>query len=137
MFTPFALAKQSKPGKEIKEFFFPSFPENVKLCPVHYLSMYMYIERTKAIRGDNNQLFVSIIKPHGSITSSTIARWLKEVMTAAGIYTCSVALYEFLHECHTCHKDHMAKDYSLTSNRSAQNQLSPELRPCFTSMGFF
>ena len=85
VFTPFALAKQSRPGKEVKEFFFPSFPENIKLCPVH--SLKMYIERTKALRGDNNQLFISFIKPHGPVTSSTIARWLKEVMAAAGIDT--------------------------------------------------
>ena len=85
VFTPFALAKQSRPGKEIREFFFPSFPENIKLCPVHSLTM--YIEKTRALRSDNNQLFVSTIKPHGSVTSSTIARWLKEVMAAAGIDT--------------------------------------------------
>ena len=79
------LAKQSKPGREVKEFFFPSFPENIKLCPVRSLTM--YIERTKVLRGDNNRLFVSFIKPHRAVTSSTIARWLKEVMAAAGIDT--------------------------------------------------
>ena len=47
VFTPLALPEQSGPGREVKEFFFPSFPENVKLCPVYSLTM--YIERTKAL----------------------------------------------------------------------------------------
>ena len=42
------------------------------------------------LRDDNDQLFISIIKPHGPVTSSTIARWLKEVMAAAGIDTSTV-----------------------------------------------
>ena len=79
------LTKQSRQGKELKEFFFPYFPDNTKLCPVR--SLLMYIRRTKVLRGDNNQLFVSLIKPHGPVTSSTIARWLKELMTAASIDT--------------------------------------------------
>ena len=30
-------------------------------------------------------LFLAIIKPHGAVPSSTIARWLKNVLKAAGI----------------------------------------------------
>ena len=33
-FTPATLAKQSGQGKDIKDFFFHSFPENKSLCPV-------------------------------------------------------------------------------------------------------
>ena len=85
MFLPTALAKQSRPGKEIKDFFFPKFTENSKLCPVHSLGL--YIERTRELRGGATQLFVSFIKPHNPITSSTIARWLKQIMVDAGIDT--------------------------------------------------
>ena len=84
VFLPTALAKQSRPGKEFKQFLFPKFAENEKLCPVQSLSLYM--ERTKALRGDATQLFISI-KPHNPVTSSTIARWLKLGMESAGIYT--------------------------------------------------
>ena len=85
VFLSLAFAKQSKPGKELKEFFFPRFPENIEIhvCPAQSLAM--YVERTKVLRGDNTQLFISFIKPHQPVTSSTIARWLKEVMTSAGI----------------------------------------------------
>ena len=83
VFTPTSLAKQSRPGREIKDFLFPRFTENEGLCPVK--SLMLYIEKTKDLRGDNKQLFISFIKPHNPVTSSTIARWLKQVMESAGI----------------------------------------------------
>ena len=39
VFLPVVLAKQSRPGREIKEFFFLRFSENTKLCPIHSLTM--------------------------------------------------------------------------------------------------
>ena len=85
VFTPTSLAKQSRPGREIKDFLFPRFTENEDLCPVK--SLMLYIEKTKDLRGENKQLFISFIKPHNPVTSSTIARWLKQVMESAGIDT--------------------------------------------------
>ena len=85
VFTPTSLAKQSRPGREIKDFLFPRFTENEGLCPVK--SLMLYIEKTKDLRGDNKQLFISFIRPHNPVTSSTIARWLKQVMESAGIDT--------------------------------------------------
>ena len=82
VFLPTALAKQSTANKAIKDFFFPRFPDNVKLCPVHSLSL--YIERTKQLRGTATQLFIAIIKPHLPVTSSTVARWLKKVIGDSG-----------------------------------------------------
>ena len=73
VFLPLVLAKQSRPGREIKEFFFPRFSENTKLCPIHSLTM--YIDRTKVLRGDNTQLFISFTKPHNPVTSSPIAQY--------------------------------------------------------------
>ena len=52
VFKPTKLAKQSKPEKEIAEIFFPSFPHNTKLCPVHTLRAYE--PATKNIRNTNN-----------------------------------------------------------------------------------
>uniref|UniRef100_A0A1X7VE33 Tyr recombinase domain-containing protein n=1 Tax=Amphimedon queenslandica TaxID=400682 RepID=A0A1X7VE33_AMPQE len=85
VFVPRALTKQSRPGREIKEFFFPKFQENSKLCPVHSLNL--YIDKTRLLREEKTRLFISLIKPHNPVTSCTIARWLKQVMTAAGIDT--------------------------------------------------
>ena len=83
MLLPTALAKQSRPGKPLKEFFFPKFSENQKLCPVFFLDL--YIKRTASLRGESSQLFISFIRPHHPVTSSTIARWLKETIGAAGM----------------------------------------------------
>ena len=85
VFLPAALAKQCSPGRIIKEFFFPRFAENTKLCPVH--SLCLYLERTRDLRGTADQLFIATIKPHLPVTSSTIARWLKKVIGDSGIDT--------------------------------------------------
>lgn len=82
-FHPTSLAKQSRQGKQIKDFFFPVFDENKAVCPVETLRAYE--ERTKPIRGTETKLFISIIKPHKSVSSSTVARWLKKLLEEAGV----------------------------------------------------
>ena len=83
-FRPAALTKQARQGKKMAEFFYPIFSADPNLCPVRTLEE--YIEWTKPLR-KNTQLFISFIKPHGPVTSSTVARWLKEVLSKAGIDT--------------------------------------------------
>ena len=84
VFLPAALAKQSSQGRTLREFFFPSFPENDTLCPVETLRHY---ERSTAALQpkDTNKLYVAIRKPHQPVASCTIARWLKEILRLAGI----------------------------------------------------
>ena len=86
-FTSTALAKQSRQAKKIADFFFPVFPANDKLCPVTTLRVYQ--ERTRDRRKDkeHSRLFISLIKLYNVVTSSTIARWLKLVLTKSGIDT--------------------------------------------------
>ena len=82
-FAPSGLAKQSRQGKPITEFFFPSFPHDSGLCPVETLKAYE--NRTAPYRGGEQKLFLALIKPYKAVTSSTIARWLKSLLKAAGI----------------------------------------------------
>ena len=82
---PVTLAKQSRQGKNINGFFFPSFPENKKLWPVETLRAYE--ARTAPIRGEISKLFLATIKPHKAVTSSTNARWLKRLLEGAAIDT--------------------------------------------------
>ena len=84
-FLPTVLAKQSRQGKPITDFFFPSFPDNQTLCPVSTLKV--YLDLTKHLRGEESRLFISFIKPHKAVTSSSIARWLKTILEEAGIDT--------------------------------------------------
>ena len=45
-----------------------------------------YVTRTSTVRQDD-YLFLSFNKPYRSVTKSTIARWIKDVLSAAGIDT--------------------------------------------------
>lgn len=44
----------------------------------------MVEERTESLR---NGLFLALIKPHKSVTSCTVAQWLKALLQAAGVDT--------------------------------------------------
>lgn len=82
-FLPSSLAKQSRQGKPLTDFFFASFPDNNQLCPVETLRQYLRI--TASLRKETNRLFVAIVKPHKPVAPCTIARWLKEVLKLSGI----------------------------------------------------
>ena len=82
-FLPSCLAKQSRQGKPLSEFFFPTFPTNFRLCPVTTLRAYE--ERTESLRNGETKLFLALIKPHKSVTSCTVVRWLKALLQAAGV----------------------------------------------------
>ena len=79
-------SRQEHPGQKI---FFASFPPDRRLCFCAYLKV--YIERTKAScptkSGSKNFLFLSYIKPHGPVTSTTLAGWVKSTLAEAGIDT--------------------------------------------------
>ena len=71
-----------------QEAMFPAFEENSRLCPVNTLKQYEQI--TASVRGAgsaSHQLFVSIRIPHNPVTSATIARWLKTLLSEAGVDT--------------------------------------------------
>ena len=46
-----------------------------------------YEDRTAPYREGEHNLFLALIKPYKAVTSSTIARWLKSLLEAAGIDT--------------------------------------------------
>ena len=81
------LTKTRRSGPP-KEAMFPAFEENSRLCPVNTLKQYE--QMTASLRGAgsaSHQLFVSIRKPHNPVTSATIARWLKTLLSEAGVDT--------------------------------------------------
>ena len=53
------------------------------------MSYHSYQKRTRDRRmaKEHSQLFISLIRPYNVVTSSTIARWLKSVLTKSGIDT--------------------------------------------------
>ena len=88
-FKPSTLAKQSRPSKLAAPFVFPAFPADKSLCPKESLSE--YISRTESYRGTGpdrkTKLFLSYIKPHNPISSSSVARWILAMLNLAGIDT--------------------------------------------------
>lgn len=90
-FTLPQLTKKSCVGSPAKTSFHASLPSNARLCPVECLREYE--KRTEALRlnpADTalpKKLFVSYIRPHKPVSSSTLARWMKETLAEAKVDT--------------------------------------------------
>ena len=85
VFIPSTLAKQSRQGKPLTEYFLASFTDNKELCPVETLRQYQKV--TASLRKESTHLFVAFVKPHKPVAPCTIARWLKEVLKLSGSNT--------------------------------------------------
>ena len=70
IFVP-ELLKQSRPGHHLEPMVLLTYPDQ-EICVVGHLEQYN--EKTKDLRKEQN-LFVSFVKPHKRITTSTISRW--------------------------------------------------------------
>ena len=86
----FQLPGLTKTSSDVKSVFFAKFDDCGKLCVAHCLQS--YIERTKKFRQPlapdiAYQLLVSYYRPHKPVKSCSIARWIKTILTRAGINT--------------------------------------------------
>ena len=61
------------------------YSEDSNICPA--TTCLDYVNRTINFRKNQDNLFLSIKKPHKAITKSTIARWIKSILSLAGINT--------------------------------------------------
>lgn len=51
-----------------------------------FTTLKSYMDRTQELRNDDaNFLFISLKKPHKSVTTDTIGRWIKEILCASGV----------------------------------------------------
>ena len=76
--------KQTAPGKQQPVLVLPEYQPDEKLCAVATLRY--YISYTENLRQDT-RLFISFSKPHASVSKDTVARWIKTVMSLAGVDT--------------------------------------------------
>ena len=78
--------KRSHNGS-LGESIYTKFSQCSHLCPVECLST--YLEKTKQGRPSSDSmqqlLFLALKKPHRPVSSTTLSRWLKEVIHLAGI----------------------------------------------------
>ena len=80
-----SLLKTSCPRS--KKYTFELYPYNhdFKICALDALKC--YVDRTKKIRKNEDQLFISFCKPYHAVSKSTISRWIKNVLEESGIET--------------------------------------------------
>lgn len=76
------LIKQSKPGRKMISLRLKPY-ENPSICVLKVLKE--YINRTRLLRQEEKQLFISFVPPHKAVSKNTISRWLKKVLEEAGI----------------------------------------------------
>ena len=79
------LSKTSRPGKNPSSVIIAPFEESHGLCPIKCLQQYEAVTKQFRVSTSHNQLFLSTIEPHGPISSSTVARWLKKTLQEAGL----------------------------------------------------
>lgn len=77
--------KHTRAGTHQKPLKFLAYPTDRNLCAVTHLKA--YLDKTSALRKDEKQLFISIIRPYKAVSRETISQWIKSFMTAAGIDT--------------------------------------------------
>lgn len=78
--------KHLKKNQRPKPIEFYVYTGDEDLCPVKVIDSYE--KRSQTWRGDKGQiskLFLSYVKPHGPITSTSIARWIKSMLDMAGV----------------------------------------------------
>lgn len=74
--------KQSRHGRHLKPIVLKEYPDCRRVCVVTLLKE--YIARTQSLRR-TSRLLISHARPHKQVTPSTISRWLKDTLRAAGI----------------------------------------------------
>ena len=79
------LVKHSRPGTSQPPLVLPSYSPDRRLCVTTYLKN-STSNKPKNL-GNSNKVFIIYIKPHRSVTRSTIARWVKTTLCKAGIDT--------------------------------------------------
>ncbi|XP_018359011.1 PREDICTED: uncharacterized protein LOC108758512 [Trachymyrmex cornetzi] len=75
--------KTSRPGRAQPLLIVPFFDQKRELCIAR--TLLEYVKRTGPLRGDKKRLFVAVNKPHRSVSTQTISRWIKSVLGKCGI----------------------------------------------------
>ena len=79
------LLKTTRPGFQQEELKIKAYAPDRRLCIVTVLKEYLL--RTKPLRSNITQLFISFVKPYEGVSKDSIARWVKEIMSLAGLDT--------------------------------------------------
>ena len=87
------LLKTSKPNNHLRNITFKAYPNDEALCVISCIRE--YIKRTQVLRGEDTKLFISFVKPHRTVSTETIRRWLKTSLELCGIDTTAFKAHSF------------------------------------------
>jgi len=79
------LVKTSRPGDVKSTLVVKGYAPDRRLCVMFALRE--YLNRTKLLRKNHSQLFISYQRPCHAITTQTLSRWIMATMADAGINT--------------------------------------------------
>ena len=79
------LLKTSNRKFHNEELKFPKYIENTNICPVTTLKQYLHM--TSKNRGEIKSLFITQVRPFKPASKDTIAKWIRETLSKAGIVT--------------------------------------------------
>ena len=82
-FTIVDILKQSKPGSHLSAIELAAYPHDTQLCVVNCINK--YIQLTKDLRGDIDNLFITLQKPYKPASRDTLRRWLITLLNDAGV----------------------------------------------------
>ena len=78
---PLGLEKTTRPGHTGGPIVIEAYNRSPEICPVFYMKA--YLKRTASLRSSDS-VFVTVNKPHGQASPTTICRWLKSVISLSG-----------------------------------------------------
>lgn len=73
-------SRTNHPGRELS---FHAYLSDPRICVIKCRKQ--YVRRTAELRGSEQQLLISYKVPHKAIGSQTLSRWLRSLLTKAGI----------------------------------------------------
>ena len=79
------LRKTSNRKFHNEELKFPKYIENTNICPVTSLKQYLHM--TSKNRGEIKSLFITKVRPFKPASKDTMAKWIRETLSNAGIDT--------------------------------------------------
>ena len=74
------LHKIWRKGKAPPTLYFYKYPKDQELCVMSVLNEYLQRTETWKINGDKFKLLSSYIKPYVEVHSSTVSRWIEEIL---------------------------------------------------------
>lgn len=89
------LLKTSAPKKEQPRLCLPFFDNNPELCVAS--TLLHYVEVTKPLRGNTENLFITYKKPFHATTTQSLSRWFKNVLKRSGTDTNTFTPYSTRH----------------------------------------